>query len=388
VARQRFGQLSATLTAKAVEDTAFYRYGRLLSRNEVGADPGRLAISSKEFHEYNARRYRDFPTAMLATATHDHKRGEDQRARLAVLSEIPAEWAAFVAQWFGRFDLPRRVQLTLYQGLVGAWPLELQVEDEAGLERFKDRLTQWLVKALREAKEITSWDDSDESFEFSCVNFLADLLADKDGFLRVARAFAERIAPAGALNGLAQTMLRLTVPGVPDLYQGTEFWDFSLVDPDNRTAVDFEVRRHALGDDIQRPEILGHGWRDGRVKQAVIARLLRFRGRYPQLFMKGTYEPLAIIGPKSNHLLGFVRRFGDTSILVLVSRFAGRFIGTGDAPILPISFWQETRVELPEGFRAGRMVDLLCGRTRVAQTTMTADQFLDHLPVAVVQMVK
>ena len=239
----KFQQLSAPTAAKSVEDTAFYRYGRLLSRNEVGSEPSQWCLSPAAFHAANKDRQKRFPLALLATATHDHKRGEDTRARLAVLSEVPVEWEAALQRWT-RLNAPLKRDLDglapdaadeimLYQTLVAAWPLDLAPDDAEGLAKFEDRVASWQEKALREAKRRTSWTVPDTEYEGACRNFLAGLL-DAGRSVNMAgelASFAARIAPSGAINSLTQTLLRLTSPGIPDLYQGTDFWDFSLVDP-------------------------------------------------------------------------------------------------------------------------------------------------------------
>ncbi|WP_048862214.1 malto-oligosyltrehalose synthase, partial [Acidisphaera rubrifaciens] len=236
----RFQQLSAPTAAKSIEDTAFYRYGRLISRNEVGSEPGQFALSPAAFHADARARRRHFPRALLATATHDHKRGEDTRMRIAVLSELPEAWEAAVQRWT-RLNAPLRRdidggpapepadELMLYQTLVGAWPPDLSPDDDAGREAFRERVAGWQLKALREAKLRTGWTAPDEEYERACADFLAAVL-DPGRATRIVHeiaALAARIAPAGVVNSLAQTTLRLTSPGVPDLYQGTEFWDFS-----------------------------------------------------------------------------------------------------------------------------------------------------------------
>ncbi|MCL2428713.1 MAG: malto-oligosyltrehalose synthase, partial [Alphaproteobacteria bacterium] len=243
----RFQQLSAPTAAKAIEDTAFYRYGRLLSRNEVGSDPAQFAVTQPAFHAACSERARRFPRALLATATHDHKRGEDTRARLAVLSELVPEWEAALGRWM-RLNAPLRREIDgalapdpadeimLYQTLVAAWPPGLTPDDRDGMDRFRERVAAWQEKAVREAKRHSEWAAPNPDYEATYHDFLIQtLIPDRAGHLAQDIAtFAARIAPAGILNSLAQTLLRVSCPGVPDLYQGTEFWDFSLVDPDNR----------------------------------------------------------------------------------------------------------------------------------------------------------
>ena len=347
--RARFQQLSATLAAKAVEDTAFYRYGRLISRNEVGGDPGRLAISPDEFHMRCKSRLLTFPRAMLATATHDHKRGEDNRARLAVLSEIAEEWSALVQRWTRRYQGPDpAIQAMLYQTIAGAWPLNFDWRSDDARLLFRNRISGWLIKALREAKRQTSWYDPDEGFEHACSAFLHGIL-DPDageGFLSEMQALVDRIAPAGALNALSQALLRLSVPGIPDLYQGTEFWDFSLVDPDNRDLVNFTVGQQALSFKSS-PAVLMRDWRDGRVKQYTIIRALAFRKLDPVLFATGTYRPIPVIGPQSENVLAFLREAGSHAALVLAPRCGVALLGGHDLPLVPEAAWNEAVLDMP-----------------------------------------
>jgi malto-oligosyltrehalose synthase len=365
--RTRFEQLSATLTAKAVEDTAFYRYSRLLSRNEVGSDPGELALPVERFQAAAAGRRAAFPAAMLATATHDTKRGEDHRMRLAVLSELADEWRELAIRWSGQYPAPEpAVGLMIWQTVIGAWPPDFDAA------RFHERLEGWLVKALREAKQRTAWDEPNESFERACKGYLAYLFDPTRGFLAEAEAFVARIAPAGIRNSLTQTVLRLTMPGVPDLYQGAEFWDFSLVDPDNRRPVDFATRTNALAQDTDLPSLLA-SWHDGRIKQAVIARLLRFRQQHERLFREGSYEPLAVSGAKEDHLIAFSRRLEEETLMVVVPRLTARLGGAIG------QVWQDTRIATP----ATEVEDLFRpGKIRIDRQSDVA-ALLEALPFAV-----
>jgi (1->4)-alpha-D-glucan 1-alpha-D-glucosylmutase len=360
-----FSQLTAPLAAKAIEDTAFYRYGRLLSRNDVGADPGDFSRTVEEFHAGNALRQRRFPQALLATATHDHKRGEDMRARLAVLSEIPHEWSATLRAW-STLNQPHRrngepasttdwapgaaTEAMLYQTLVGCWPLELSADDEAGVHALAERVAQWQLKALREAKQRTNWLAPDEAYEEGCRAFLFDILAPqrRDGFLDALQVFVARIAPAGALNALTQTTLRLTSPGVPDLYQGTELWDFSLVDPDNRRPVDFALRAAALSDDPPSARLLQ--WHDARVKLGIVQRLFALRARAPSLLRDGAYLPLKVQGEHAARVIAFARQHGDERAVVIATRLAAPLLEDTQVPLVPAERWGDTSVELPPGF--------------------------------------
>ena len=297
-AMRRFQQLSAPIAAKAVEDTAFYRYGRLLSRNDVGADAELLGIRPALFHELTQERAREVPNAMLTTATHDHKRGEDARARLAVLSATPDAWAEQVERWMrSSADAPVHPadRYMLFQSLTGAWP-------EGGPEGdFGERIKAWQRKALREAKLRSSWEAPDEAYEADAAALVDALLGDAS-FVAEMSAFVARIAPAALDNSLVQLLLRLTLPGVPDCYQGTELTDLSLVDPDNRRPVDFAQRMRLLEDGDLPP------------KMRLIVDLLALRRAHPALFEQADYVPARVNGPGADHLLAFERRHGDATL--------------------------------------------------------------------------
>jgi (1->4)-alpha-D-glucan 1-alpha-D-glucosylmutase len=362
---RRFQQLTGPVTAKSVEDTAFYRYARFISLNEVGSEPGRWATTPNGFHHAMAERAGASPHGMLATATHDHKRGEDVRARLNVLSELPREWARRVRRWM-RINRARRRMLDgereapgsnteylYYQTLVGAWPLDLGPEDEGGLAAYADRLAAYMIKAVREAKLRTSWTRPDQEYESAVEEFVRATLdpARARAFLAEVHEFVARIAPAGAINGLAQVTLKLTAPGVPDLYQGTEFWDLSLVDPDNRRPVDYPARQAAL-DVVDHLEAAA-AWRNGSLKLFVISRLLELRRRRPALYREGRYEPVEVTGPWADRCVAFERRAGDERLLVLVPRLVST-VARGE-PALGLSGddWGDTRlaVDDPPRFR-------------------------------------
>lgn len=396
----RFQQLSAPVAAKSVEDTAFYRYGRLISRNEVGADPGRFAVTPAGFHATARVRARDFPHALLATATHDHKRGEDVRARLAVLSEIPGEWEAALTRWTRlnaplRKDLPNgaapgmSAQVMLYQTLVGAWPLGLDPGDEPGVQAFLERVAAWQEKALREAKRRTDWAVPNAEYEAACRDFLLAALApDRASRLREEVAgFAARLAPAGAVNGLAQVVLRAAAPGVPDLYQGCEFWDFSLVDPDNRRPVDWAAREAALAQAAP-PAALLPEWRDGRVKQAVLARALALRAAEPRLFAEGGYQPLAAEGPRAQHVLAFARMLrGGGTVIAVVTRLPAALLGTSGLPLVAEEEWSGTELRLPRESGARRLRDALTGAVLDAPgEALPVGRLLARLPVALLEV--
>ncbi|WP_137181107.1 malto-oligosyltrehalose synthase [Roseomonas sp. AR75] len=318
---RRFQQLTGPVAAKSVEDTAFYRYLRLVSRNEVGSDPSQLAIPPATFHRFMRARRRD-PFALSATATHDHKRGEDVRARLSVLSEQAEGWAATVERW-RRLNAPLRAllddtqapdaadELHLYQTLVGAWPLGLDPADRASLDAFLDRMQGWLQKALREGKRHSDWAMPNTAYEEACAGFLRSIFdpARPAGFDREVAAQAEAIAAAGAAKGLVQVALKCLAPGVPDIYQGTEFWDLSLVDPDNRRPVDYDLRRRTL-------DAPSRDWQDGVIKQHWTQTLLGLRRAHPMLFQEGSWQPLSCQGMLREHVIAAARMAGDDIVLV------------------------------------------------------------------------
>ncbi|MCU1781008.1 malto-oligosyltrehalose synthase [Pseudomonas sp. 14P_5.3_Bac1] len=348
----RFQQLTSPAAAKAVEDTAFYRSAVLLSRNDVGFSTEQFSAPVAAFHTVNQQRLQTFPDNLLATATHDHKRGEDTRARLAVLSEC-APWYVEQVEHWRTLAAPLREdanspsagdELILYQVLLGSWPLDLHLD----VENYQQRLWQWQQKALREAKLQSSWSAPNEAYEQGVEAFLSRLLLSEAGSaLRTALGnAAHAIAAAGAVNSLAQSLLRITVPGVPDLYQGDEFWDFSLVDPDNRRPVDFSARQQALNTPPDIPELLSN-WRDGRVKQALIAQVLALRKANPDIFRSGRYTPLEVTGTHAEHVVAFCREHEGKRLLVVVPRWPHRLLENGERPHINAQVWGDTRVKLP-----------------------------------------
>jgi malto-oligosyltrehalose synthase len=388
-ASRRFQQLSAPVAAKAVEDTAFYRYARLLSRNDVGFDARLLGAEPAEFHAANEARGGNFPHALLATATHDHKRGEDVRARLAVLSEIPDAWQATVRRWMEANAVHRRPsapspgdEAQLYQMIVGAWPMTLEPDDAEGCKAFAERLAGWQQKAIREAKLQGDWTGPDEAYEAAARDFLFSLLAPGSAFAAEVAQFVRRIAPAGAVNGLAQTLLKLTAPGVPDFFQGTEFWDFSLVDPDNRRPVDFAARIEALRKAAS-PAALTDAWRDGRVKQAVIARTLALRGAAPELFSRGAYCPLDVTGALARHVLAFMRVHEGQASLTVVPRLSHRLLEDRDGITIPPDAWRDTALRCPSDLVGRHLHDVVRGGAGVKlAASLPVGPMLRDCPVA------
>ncbi|MBU2271018.1 MAG: malto-oligosyltrehalose synthase, partial [Alphaproteobacteria bacterium] len=338
---RRLNQLTAPVTAKAVEDTAFYRYGRLLSRNDVGFEPARLSMTSEEFIQSGGDRAAYWPHAMLATATHDHKRGEDVRARLAVLSEVPDAWAAAMRSWFPLNAGVRPTGLSpddeyqLYQTLVGAWPTGLAADDAAGLATFAGRIEAWREKSLREAKLRSSWARPDADYEGANRDFIQALLDPRRSadFLTEVTAFVTRIAPAGAINGVVQAAIRCLWPGVPDLYQGAELEDLSLVDPDNRRPVDYERIARLLADETTDAP--------GAMKLRTVARLLSARAADPELFARGSLEPVTVDGTRAGHLLAFRRSFAGRSFVAAVPIRIAHALEDESGPTR--AWWGDTR---------------------------------------------
>jgi (1->4)-alpha-D-glucan 1-alpha-D-glucosylmutase len=325
------------------------------------------------------QRARALPRAMLATATHDHKRGEDARARLAVLSELPALWSSTLRGWLadhaplrntlsrpGRDALVAPApadQIMLYQTLVGAWPPGLAASDSDGVGAFAKRVAAWQQKALREAKLHSSWMLPQADYEDACRGFLAALLQGEPSqvFLGQLTGLLEALAPAARCNSLAQTLLRLTCPGVPDLYQGCELADFSLVDPDNRRPVDMAAREAGLALPWLPPQ---HAQADThlRGKQMLVRKALELRGRHPAVFCGGDYQPQAVAGPAAGHVLAFARHAAGFTVITAVLRHSARLALAGDD-----AGWADTRIELPQAAQAGHWSDKLSGQVHAAE---------------------
>jgi len=326
----RFQQLTGPVMAKGLEDTAFYCLNRFASLNEVGGDPGKFGVSAREFHKCCGDRQRHWPHSMLASSTHDTKRSEDVRARLNLLSEIPGEWSKAVLRWarsnehLCKKNFPdRNAQYLFFQTLVGAWPISLE------------RILAYMEKASREAKQHTDWNDRNPEYEDALKSFVTGVFADKN-CVRDIGEFVSSLAGAAQVNSLAQTLVKLTAPGVPDIYQGNETWDFSLVDPDNRRPVDFKLRRELLAktENLSVPEILKYG-EEGLPKIWLIQKVLRLRGRR-EIHFNGNYEPLYARGAKAGHVIAFMRGSG---VITIVPRF-----------ILQLkNDWMDTALELPRG---------------------------------------
>jgi (1->4)-alpha-D-glucan 1-alpha-D-glucosylmutase len=368
-------QYSGPVMAKGLEDTAFYRYNRLVSLNEVGGHPNHFGVSVAAFHQANAERARAWPHAMLGTSTHDTKRGEDTRARLHVLSEMSDEWERQIQAWSRmvrarRGDLEgiappaRNDEYLLYQLLLGAWPAELtgidQLDPEA-VSAFAERIEGAMIKSVREAKVHSTWASPDEEYEEALKAFLRDCLdtSRSNPFLDSFLLLQARIARLGMLNSLSQALLKLTVPGVPDLYRGCELWDLSLVDPDNRRPVDYHRQQRLLEQLAPRlrqepASIVGllAGWQDGAVKLAVTWLALGLRKEKPDLFAHGSYTPLNVMGDRADYVCAFARIRGNDRVLVAVPRLV--------AALDEGSGWGDTMLAIP-GDARGRWRNVFTG---------------------------
>lgn len=352
----KFQQVTAPVTAKGIEDTAFYRYGRLICLNEVGGDPSRFGVSSNALHQANLERAKSWPHSMLATSTHDTKRSEDIRARIAVLSELPELWRQHLSRW-SQLNRNKRRQVDdapapsredeylLYQTLAGLWSPALETGE------LIERLQAYMVKAGREAKRSTSWINPNTDYETAVSEFIVQLLSkpERNAFLRDFSSLATTVAFFGRINSLVTTVLKITVPGVPDFYQGTELPTFTLVDPDNRAPVNFDaaaVQLETVTNATDLTELLNED--DGvRAKLYVTARLLALRAADPQLFALGGYQPLQAEGEKKDHVFAFARAHENLSCVVIVPRWSAKLMdGISRLPVGDV--WADTRVLLAE----------------------------------------
>jgi (1->4)-alpha-D-glucan 1-alpha-D-glucosylmutase len=380
----RFQQLTGPATAKGVEDTAFYNYNQLVTLNEVGGEPSRFGVSVPEFHEYNLHKAEKWPHSMLATATHDTKRGEDVRARINTLSEMPEDWRRSVQRW-SRMNANKKTfvndspaphpndEYLLYQSLIGAWPMpnasgQIVTAPTGG---FQDRIAAYMLKAIKESKSHTSWTEPNAAYEEATSAFVKRTL-DRDvshSFLDDFASFQRNTSFFGVFNSLAQVVLKLAAPGVPDFYQGTELWDFSLVDPDNRRPVDYELRRRWLGE--LREEFKNCSFRPhsflkklldeaptGQIKLFTIERALACRQRHAPLFQSGNYIPVAASGPKKEHICAFARTHGDASLLTLVPRMVASLMGNRLSTPLGPDAWLDTILICPTQVPPGKYRDV------------------------------
>ncbi|TVR61638.1 MAG: malto-oligosyltrehalose synthase [Spirochaetaceae bacterium] len=405
-------QFTAPVMAKSFEDTAFYRDGRFIARNEVGADPDRFYCSPQAFHYGNRDRLKTHPFAMVTTATHDHKRGEDTRARLYVISEIAPEWGEWVgktAEFTASGDGAESDQPTqddryiVFQTLVGTWPLTMRAPDYDGIDDYTERIVAYAIKSAREAKIETSWTAPNQEYEKALERYVRSVLNPQRSatILRRLEKFALGLAPVGAVNSIAQKLLTLTVPGVPDVYQGTTGWDFSLVDPDNRRSVDFAAHAQLLDSLVFTPrgcrDALAR-WIDAVPKHMVVAAALRVRRRLPDVFAAGEYIPLETSGRHAERIVAFARSLDGVSVVTVAPRLVEPLVTRTGEP-LPEG-WDDTRIDLTalsaRGIPDERWIDEFTGReldaesnaprnaedTAQAGRALTVAAVLEHFPAA------
>ena len=391
--------------AKGIEDTAFYRYNRLVSLNDVGSDPHRFGITTAEFHSANQERLRNWPHTMLATSTHDSKRSEDVRARIDVLSEIAGLWRLRVRDWqrFNRAhkhlvnDRPApspNDEYLLYQTLVGAWPSEslTYTSDNSEWKLFSQRIENYMLKAIREAKQNTSWINQNAEYEVGVVSFVKALLSPdpENQFLNDFLPFQRRVARIGMWNSLSQTLCKLTCPGVPDIYQGNELWDFSLVDPDNRRPVDYVRRQQIfeaieqLADSSNAPSLsrLLETPGDGRMKLYLTWKTLQLRQQQPRLFQEGDYEPFAVTGAKADHVVAFARKSATTTLLVIVPRLVAGLLNDIDLPPTGTQIWEDTTIALASCACRKKYRNVLTGKLLETGSEISVSEVLAEFPVA------
>lgn len=408
----RFQQYTAPVMAKGMEDTAFYAYNRLVSLNDVGFDPRAFGISINEFHHQNRQRVDNWPQSMVTASTHDSKRGEDVRARINVLSELPHEWSRHLVRWSQINRRKKRLvddspapsrndEYLLYQTLVGAWPLAPfdAASDTAGFAVFRDRIEAYMLKGIREAKVHTSWINPNTEYE-DAMRFFVQALLDTTGhnaFVADIIAFQKRIVRYGLFNSLSQTLLKLTVPGVPDIYQGNELWSLNLVDPDNRRSVDYGHRQTVLKTLIQRceasdnlasllQELLEH-IEDGRVKLYLTWKIMRLRNENGALFSAGDYTGVTAEGPKASHICAFSRRHGDQEIIVVATRWFAQLMRGSDAPPLACALWDGTVIHTSGALHHLNYHNILTDETVRAEKTdngnwLNAADLFRYFPMA------
>jgi (1->4)-alpha-D-glucan 1-alpha-D-glucosylmutase len=403
----KFQQVTAPVMAKSVEDTAFYRDCRLLSLNEVGSDPGAIKYSTTALHKENVDRARRFPHCMLATATHDSKRGEDVRYRLSVLTELVPQWRQFVtkASRLNRIarrrtadgDAPSRTdEYLLLQTAIGIWPASAH---ELNTHALRLRLKEYLIKAVREAKERTSWLEPDGDYERGLIEFVESYFSEPrvSAFVTLVNDLVQPVAFYGTMNALTAAVLKLTSPGVPDFYQGAELPTLTLVDPDNRRSIAFDLHRarlsklkvdaHAMSFAAQADKLM-HDWRSGVLKLWTNWRLLTFRSSHAQLFTHGSYEPLQVQGLWMDHVCAFARHHENQWLIVIVSRWTASLTKGTLTPPLGETYWSDTRVMLPDLLRDAHLLDVLCGTNVDADnadghSVLYVSKAFTHLPVAV-----
>jgi (1->4)-alpha-D-glucan 1-alpha-D-glucosylmutase len=391
----KFQQATGPIMAKGLEDTVFYIYNRLTALNEVGGEPQQFGLSTKEFHERNIDRQRNWPATLLATSTHDTKRSEDVRARIVAISEIPELWRRSLQRWrvvnrrwkrsINDATAPDgNEEYLLYQTLLGTWPIRHDGEPEATpTPDYVGRIQTYMAKALHEAKINTSWIQPNEEWDRAMRDFIAKVLdpSQRNKFIPAFLPLAKEIARLGAINSLTQVLLKLTSPGVPDIYQGNEVWDYSLVDPDNRRPVDYKQRREMLeGLTTANARDLIGNWTDGRIKMFLTQRVLQFRHQQMELFERGEYLPVTAAGTFAESCVSFARNLGDKWIVVIAPRLSSR---VGFPPVA--QSWLDTTVEIPETLPLKQACALFtCQPVCVRDRQVELAHALSDLPFAVI----
>jgi (1->4)-alpha-D-glucan 1-alpha-D-glucosylmutase len=391
----KFQQYTGPIMAKGLEDTVFYIFNRLAALNEVGGEPQQFGISIETFHRRNEERQRDWPATMLTTSTHDTKRSEDVRARMVAISELAELWRRSLPRWrtnnrrwkkeVDELEAPdANEEYLLYQTLLGSWPVADKGEAvKSATPDYVQRIQAYMNKALNEAKLNTTWVQPNDEWLTAMNGFVAGILEDspKNRFLPNFLSVVEEVARLGAINSLSQTLLKLTSPGVPDIYQGNEIWDFSLVDPDNRRPVDYEQRRKMLGKIAQAsPEELLQNWPDGRIKMFLTQTVLRFRREQADLFREGSYVPVRTEGIFAESCIAFGRELKGQSIMVIAPRLSSR---VGFPPIG--EKWGDTEAVLPEAIKLNRGRELFSGRELAFDgRRLRMSEALSVLPFAVI----
>ncbi|MGE5498638.1 MAG: malto-oligosyltrehalose synthase [Syntrophothermus sp.] len=394
----KFQQLTGPLMAKGFEDTALYVYNRLISLNEVGGSPSRFGLSDEEFHGLMTKRLKNWPATMNATSTHDTKRGEDTRTRINVLSELAGEWDERIKHWCeinsrhksqvkGQAAPEKNDEYFLYQTLIGSWPLDGLKGREDYLQRIKD----YLIKAVREAKVHTAWIKPDESYENAYVKFVGDILdgnPPENKFLEDFISFQSKIAWYGYFNSISQLLVKMTGPGVPDFYQGCELWDLSLVDPDNRRPVDYTLRKQYLRElreyedgNLQKYITkLSEDFSNAKIKIFLTARTLKIRKKYEQLFQQGEYIPIKTEGSYKDSIIAFVRRYNENFSITVVPRFLTGIISPGQLPYGEV--WKDTKISLP--FEVSQLNNVITDEQIQSAGTILVGTILSNFPAAVI----
>lgn len=394
----RFQQLTGPVMAKGIEDTAFYRYYPLSSLNEVGSDLYNFGTHLEYFHKSNLEKLEFWPHSLLASSTHDTKRGEDVRARLNVLSEIPTDWAAALELWSEKNEKYKVVlddemvpdaneEYLLYQTILGTWPLETM---DANLHQtYVSRIQKYMEKAVKEAKIHSSWLNPDQEHDQALNLFIYKILEDRpeNEFLHELKKFTAKISAWGLLNSLSQTLLKLTSPGIPDIYQGNEIWDFSLVDPDNRRPVDYNKRKNLLNSILEITDIaeLITQPNDGRIKLFITHKILQFRKTHPQVFNEGIYIPLKTLGPLNNHIIAYARVYQSQIAIAITTRFFSILMKEFHLPVQS-DLWKETYLELPIEFSQYRFKNLFNQESiEVEKNNLCLDPLLKKFPMALLE---